>query len=182
MRYAPPPVQYPIDRPVAGAVPGALAAVACASAWIAWVVQASVFDARQVAGAAAVILATLWAIGEWRAAPRGWLSWNGVSWHWRGGIEAAPRSDPGGAPFPPPQEGCDVRVALHLDLQAAMLLRLRPADRGACPRWLWLERRHLPGAWADARRAVLHAPSSDRTEGAADGGMISGGGVERAGP
>jgi len=185
MRYAPPPVQYPAGRPVAGAAPGVLAGLACASACAAWAWQAPVFDWRLVAGAAVCALAIAWAFADWRAAPRGWLAWNGVHWHWRHRDAASVDSGAHGHGTSGESSlaGASVQVALHLDFQAVMLVRLQPAEPstdGACPRWLWLERRQSPNAWADLRRAVLHAPRSPAIGTVMDSGAVKG--RERAAP
>jgi toxin CptA len=51
------------------------------------------------------------------------------------------------------------QIAVGLDFQSLLLLRLHEAGRPS--RWLWLERRAMPERWRDLRRAVYsRAPSA----------------------
>jgi hypothetical protein len=43
-------------------------------------------------------------------------------------------------------------AAVALDFQALLLIRLTPPHGGV--RWLWAERRAMPGRWPDLRRAL----------------------------
>lgn len=86
----------------------------------------------------------------WRHLPRGFLVWDGGQWR----IEGVAQED-----VQVLQRG----PCVHLDLQAVMLLSLRPSrGRGA---WIWLERRSDAMQWLALRRAI-YSPAQTEVGGA----------------
>ena len=71
--------------------------------------------------------------------PMGHLSWDGGQWLLDGGTPGSQQTVPG---WP----------KVHMDLQAAMLLSLQPAQGRVV--WLWLEQRCDPPQWLMLRRAI----------------------------
>lgn len=142
-----PAVTYPVGRaPALGALLGAVW-FGGAGAWLAgWQMAAWALDGRSALGAASVVLAGGLALLGWRTLPSGELDWNGQEWMARLGGRAVVL---GG-------------VAVHLDLQAWLLLRVRiPATGCAC--WIWAGRSAAPDRWSDLRRALFNTRPASET-------------------
>ena len=95
----------------------------------------------------AVLMLPLAGIAAWRSLQGlgvGDLRWDGQLWLWQGG--AAFAAEP-------------VRLAVHLDLQRHLLLKLRP-ERGPAL-WCWARRQSQPERWGDLRRAVYSPARSE---------------------
>ena len=83
--------------------------------------------------------------------PTGTLVWDGASWYWH------PQQDP--------EPGQQVTLAVVLDVQGVMCLRLQRQDTrqawrwpgvgGQAALWVWLERQHAAERWAQMRHAVF---------------------------
>ncbi|KQP03034.1 hypothetical protein [Pseudorhodoferax sp. Leaf265] len=86
---------------------------------------------------------------QWRGMHAGQLRWDGQAWWWL--PDAAAQTDERA-----------VTVALHLDLQAAVLVRMVGAPGRV--HWRWLERAAAPAGWSALRRALCQrraaAPTS----------------------
>lgn len=140
-----PAVDYPVGRscwwvPLA-LLPALPLAALMAERWARIASGAMETDSATVALSLATLGWLLAAIRTWLKSPQGWLHWDpapddppGFGWRWSGD---------GGA------RACRVRPVL--DLQSAWLLHL--SGQGGA-RWIWVEARRLPPAWADLRRAV----------------------------
>jgi hypothetical protein len=136
--HSAPAVRYPVPRsPLAGRWLLALCAVSGGAAGIGW--QAGL----SAPGLALVVLVWLMAVAvcwaQWRSLVPGQLRWDGQAWWWR--ADQAPSGDE-----------CPVRVAVHLDLQSAMLLHLQGVGRTAP--WCWLDASAAPVNWQAMRRAL----------------------------
>lgn len=92
-----------------------------------------------VAGCAAIagLVAARW----WQRSPAGVLQFDSQQWHWQAHSVATVPLD---------------HLAVHLDLQQALLLR---GHRAGTPLWLWLDKGMAPQRWDDLRRAV-YSPAS----------------------
>ncbi|MDP3138222.1 MAG: hypothetical protein Q8N17_18050 [Burkholderiaceae bacterium] len=136
--HSAPSVFYPVERSRGAA--RALAAVWLFAALVHllwWLAPGVANGWPQFAGLIALLLSALLAACSWRSLSSGHLDWDGNDWNW---AEAGQSLRSGG------------RVHLGLDLQRALLLRLRDAE--GATRWVWLERSADPTHWDDLRRAV----------------------------
>lgn len=142
-----PPVTYPLGRShfqgfavlgfwlAGGGVLALWWRAAPAADWRLWTALAVVLAAGVAAGLA------------WAHSPVGQLRWDGQDWRWesRGYQSGTPVRD----------------LAVALDLQRTMLLRLENQDHATL--WLWAGRSSQPERWLDLRRAVYsqHRASAD---------------------
>jgi hypothetical protein len=139
-RYPAPAVRYPVVRSrQLGSlllVLSALGLLVCL-AWWRWagVPLAAVLAALATWGGATVLAWRFW----WLS-PAGVLVWDGRNW-------ALDR----------PGQGVIVGVlAVHLDVQRSVWVRLTPAH--GAPWWLWLEQSWDATRWMDVRRALYSRP------------------------
>jgi hypothetical protein len=136
--HSAPAVRYPVPRS------------ACAGHALAWLclVPAAPYLYCWVSGLSAAALAVVgasWLLAaavlflQWRGMHAGQLRWDGQAWWWL--PDAAAQTDEHA-----------VTVALHLDLQAAVLVRMVGAPGRV--HWRWLERAAAPAGWSALRRAL----------------------------
>jgi len=129
-------------------------AVMCGTWWAGQMLsllQALGFLGLWIAGLLAGLI--LW----WKLPSRGWLEWSGVEW--------ALRTAAG-----PPCIYSTESISVALDLQAVLLLRIRPMSGGRC--WLWIERTQAPSAWRPLRRAIQASARPSRGNAASKGGRF----------
>lgn len=118
----------------------AFSALACIAAWLAWGVAM-----RETAVLKAAVGLALWCLCSvaawrlWHGMPTGHLAWDGSQWE----LESHD---------PVRRQLLDAPPQVHLDLQAWLLLHVRPIQ--GRPVWLWLEQRHSPWLWIALRRAL----------------------------
>ena len=140
-----PAVRYPFGRSAAvGRVLAAVAlsGLACLAAWLVWGTATRETMALKAAVGLALwclCFAAAWRL--WRAMPAGHLAWDGGRWE----LESHD---------PLQRQPLNASPQVHLDLQAWLLLQVRPVQ--GRPTWLWLEQQRSPGLWIAMRRA-LHA-------------------------
>lgn len=101
-----------------------------------------------VAGMAAWLLWTTWALLTWLSSPQGSLHWESRRVAEEGTSGAWSWAD----------RNCPEPLTLNsmervLDLQDRVLLRF--SGPGVGRRWAWVERRSSPGRWNDLRRALV---------------------------
>ncbi|MDO8279452.1 MAG: hypothetical protein Q8K31_06550 [Burkholderiaceae bacterium] len=135
--HSAPSVFYPVERSRGAAVGLAAVWLCAALTTLLWWLALGANGWPQVAGLLVLLLSALLAANSWRSLRSGHLGWDGNEWQW---AEAGKGLMSGGLAHP-----C-------LDLQHALLLRLRDAEGAA--RWIWLERSTDPTRWDDLRRAV----------------------------
>lgn len=135
--HSAPSVFYPVERSRGAASVLAAAWLCAVAAHVLWWLAQAANAGAQAAGLLALLLSAALAVHSWRSLQPGHLAWDGDGWHW---AEAGRGPSPGW------------RLDVGLDLQRALLLRLR--DAGGVTRWLWLERSADPARWDDLRRAV----------------------------
>lgn len=133
-----PPVTYPLGR-------SHFQGFAVLGLWLAgvgvlalWWRAAPAADWRLWTALAVVLAAGVAAGLAWAHSPVGQLRWDGQDWRWesRGYQSGTPVRD----------------LAVALDLQRTMLLRLENQDHATL--WLWAGRSAQPERWLDLRRAV----------------------------
>ena len=107
-----------------------------------WQAQLGTWGWRQNLFLASLAVAALFAVDAWRRRPQGHLRWDGQLWYWDSAHAHRPA-------WPLVHGG----LALHLDLQFFMLLRLCPEQGPAL--WLWLDRGPDIRRWRALRRAVF---------------------------
>jgi hypothetical protein len=145
--HAAPAARYPVERSRAALalLAAGWAAGAITTLW--WALQAAAPGWRQGMAAAVLLAVGAFGLRTWLRAPRGTIAWDGAAW------TLAPERGQGGPG----------RVEPGVDLQWLLLLRWRPESGPAG--WLWLERRHAPGAWAALRRAVYSRARTEAPQG-----------------
>lgn len=136
-----PAVSYPVGRSRFHAQILILAFLGGLVTWLAWAAVVDAADWRLGLGLVLVAVTGGAAYWGWQKTLSGTLCWDGQTW--RVDFDGA---DPGrGASF-------TGRLAVRLDLQAVLLVRLR--HESGCVSWFWLE----PGGdvmrWQALRRAV----------------------------
>ncbi|GHC99545.1 hypothetical protein GCM10007320_56200 [Pseudorhodoferax aquiterrae] len=136
--HSAPAVRYPVPRPArAGRVLALLCLVAAIPLFHGWALGLSA-TALAVVGAS-WLLAAAAVFGQWRGMRAGQLRWDGQAWWWQ--PDAAAHADEHA-----------VSIALHLDVQAAVLVRVAGAPGRV--QWRWLARTAAPSRWNDLRRAL----------------------------
>ncbi|MEO9042656.1 MAG: hypothetical protein ABI292_09255 [Rhodoferax sp.] len=146
--HSAPSVSYPVGRSRVWGRTLALVWLAGALLTMVWCIQVDSLGWRQWLALVCVLATAGAAVAGWRTSPAGALHWDGAGWEWRG-HGAGPEQVAG-------------LLAVHLDLQQCLLVRMR--CEGGEWRWLWLEQCRAPERWGDLRRAVY-----SRAAGAADG-------------
>jgi hypothetical protein len=130
-----PAVSFPVGR--SRFQGGLIATLASAGFFtvLVWAWQSDVLGWLQGVGLGLWVASFVWAAWQWWRTPEGSLSWDGMVWTW--------------ASF-----GSSVVVlpSVHLDLQRAMLLRLRTEE--GLTSWVWIERTRHPVRWMAIRRAI----------------------------
>lgn len=139
----PPAITYPVARSRSWS--WALGLLWCCGALLSllWWVQLESFGWRTALSVAGLLAGAVAVLAEWKWAPVGSLRWDGAGWFWLpyGAVDALP-----------------VRLAVQVDLQHGLLVRLQPLQGAG--RWLWLERCAAPVLWHGLRLA-LHARAGD---------------------
>lgn len=135
-----PAVSFPVGRShFQGAFVGSISACG-ALAVSAWSLQVDTLGWRQ-ALAAGLWLTTSMIVGwSWWQTATSSLSWDGFAWHWTEGERSVVKLP-----------------ELVLDLQFAVLLRLRGADDSDDVAWVWLDRVSNASRWMALRRAIFSA-------------------------
>ena len=101
-----------------------------------WTAQADALQVRHLGVALLWLISTCLAAWYWFHTPVGALTWDGVVWTSRSGVQV------------------DVVVPkVLLDVSGGLLLRLQTQHGGV--RWVWPERRVVPLRWLSFRRAVF---------------------------
>jgi toxin CptA len=113
-----------------------------------WTWQSAAPRWGQALAAVLVLLTGLAGLAAWRTSPAGAIAWDGEGWTLALGSGASVAG----------------RLEAGPDLQWLLLARWRPQAGRA--RWLWLERRHAPQAWAALRRAVYSRARTEAPQGA----------------
>ncbi|HSV53252.1 MAG TPA: hypothetical protein VLJ57_14130 [Burkholderiaceae bacterium] len=137
-----PAVTYPVGRSrLFGCLLAAfwlLGAVSIAG----WCLLSPNWTWKQGFGVFCLALCGMCAARSWWRMGTGELCWDGQNWHWA-------------SPSRPATSG---QLAVHLDLQRHMLLRLKTA--GGVSHWCWAEQFRRPERWPDLRRAVYSRAKS----------------------
>ena len=133
-----PQVVYPLGRSVF--LGAALIVIGLTSAAVVgfWIASAPVAGWRLWLTLAVFLASFIAAARGWRAAPVGYLNWDGQLWRWQSRSYLTGESN--------------VQLQVALDFQAALWLRLENSDGAVL--WVWAERSALPYLWMDLRRAV----------------------------
>lgn len=136
--HSAPAVRYPVPRSArAGRALAWLCLAPAAPCLYGW---ASGLPAAALAAVGASwLLAAAVLLLQWRGMHAGQLRWDGQVWWWL--PDTAAQADEHA-----------VTVALHLDLQAAVLVRMVGAPGRV--HWRWLERAAAPAGWSALRRAL----------------------------
>jgi len=136
--HSAPPVVYPLGRSFFYGL--SLLGLWVAGAWVLVLWWRTAQDAgwRWWGTLAALVSAGCAAGWGWKNSPVGQLRWDSQVWQWEG---RGPLSDATG-----------LQLAVVLDFQRSMLLRLESPDHA--PLWLWASRGAMPERWLDLRRAV----------------------------
>lgn len=151
--HSAPSVSYPVGRARVWGLTLALVWLAGALLTTAWCVHADSAGWRQGLAIACVLGGGVAAVLDWRSTSIGELHWNGEAWWWMS------RSAP--------DQQVPVRLAVKMDLQRWLLVRVRGATGG----WCWLEQCREPARW-DALRRAIH--SRERGHGEAAGEPLPG--------
>lgn len=123
--------------------------LACILAWLMLGTGNADVAAKASVGLGTWLFCSAVAWRGWLCLPAGHLSWDGGQWLLEDGM-------------PGSQQGVPGWPKVHVDLQAAMLLSLQPAQGRVV--WLWLERRSDPQQWLMLRRAI-YSPARLQTAG-----------------
>ena len=147
-RPLPPPARHPYGGSAALGVAAALLSglgLVAIGLWIARGIGEAAAQPLRAGGGVLLWLACSALALHWlRSLPEGVLQWDGEAWL----LERSAVSER----FVPLREAPEVA----LDLQGALLLRVRPVSGPA--QWLWLQARSAPAQWAALRRALYARP------------------------
>lgn len=136
--HSAPAVRYPVPRPArAGRVLALLCLLPALPLFHGWALGLSA-TALALVGAS-WLLAAAAVFVQWRGMHAGQLRWDGQAWWWL--PDDAAQADEHA-----------VSMALHLDLQSAVLVRMAGAPGRM--QWRWLERGAAPARWNELRRAL----------------------------